>query len=790
MRIRVLPWLIPMGLALGCVAAPSEGPPGLSDGPPDRAAPEDAGTEDPDPGTSAPPDAGTGDSGPADAGSADASPDPSEPLPPVDPRPPIYTDPSTEVSVLPPADDDTAFGALAAEIARARQIERSAFDKEYEVSFAEALSYDPLTAKNLEVIRAAAMFTLDEDELAGLKQNGFAITKSTLPHFNMGYDRIYTSDLPVYVTADSLLQAVHESYGDMLKEIELSALIPTLSSLLDGLAGALAEGKGDLRDARSDLDVYLTVARSLMGGTQKEPLFADNAPIVGRMLTMVRIQGLAEVDLFGVSRIEDGSQFIPRGHYADSVELQRYFQAMMWLGRIDFRLIETLGPGRQVFRRRQVDAMFAFSDLVGSEELVQLNAIDAVLEEFVGESDYMTLDRVPSLLHDLGVSSIAETALLSDQQLAQAIVSGGYGNQRIASHFMSNPNGSGTLPLNRSFAIFGQRYALDSHVFSNVVYDRVQPFGDVYRYMPDPLDVAFAAIGNDQAASLLSNELDTYGYHRELNVMRFTADAHGEDYWNANLYNRWLFTLRALSPAERPLGVPQVMATEAWGRRMLNTQLSSWAQLRHDTILYVKQSYTTQNGCEYPDAYVDPYPAFYAALANYADRGLALTDKIAMVGAPGLIDRMRDHFTIMRGTMQTLGAMAQQELTGVPFDAAQLAFINEAVRDTTPMGCGAVPNYVGWYPRLFFAPSITFNPTIADVHTDPNRTEVLHVGSGAVRPMIVTVETCEGPRAYAGLVSSYHQVIEKDYKRLTDKEWADAYWTRAAPVSWMQDLMP
>ena len=50
----------------------------------------------------------------------------------------------------------------------------------------------------------------------------------------------------------------------------------------------------------------------------------------------------------------------------------------------------------------------------------------------------------------------------------------------------------------------------------------------------------------------------------------------------------------ALSPAAdlgSGGGLPGVARTEAWGRRLLNTQLASWAQLRHDTILYAKQVY-------------------------------------------------------------------------------------------------------------------------------------------------------------------------------------------------------
>src|SRR5690606_40805394 len=53
------------------------------------------------------------------------------------------------------------------------------------------------------------------------------------------------------------------------------------------------------------------------------------------------------------------------------------------------------------------------------------------------------------------------------------------------------------------------------------------------------------------------------------------------------------------------VGMPEITGTEAWNRRILNTQLASWAELRDDTLLYAKQSYTGVPGCEYPDAYVE-----------------------------------------------------------------------------------------------------------------------------------------------------------------------------------------
>src|SRR5262249_28890023 len=67
--------------------------------------------------------------------------------------------------------------------------------------------------------------------------------------------------------------------------------------------------------------------------------------------------------------------------------------------------------------------------------------------------------------------------------------------------------------------------------------------------------------------------------------------------------------------------------------KTLNTALASWAQLRHDTILYAKQSYTMRltsliisRPPEPPQGYVEPIPEFYArllALTRMTNQGLS-----------------------------------------------------------------------------------------------------------------------------------------------------------------------
>ena len=57
--------------------------------------------------------------------------------------------------------------------------------------------------------------------------------------------------------------------------------------------------------------------------------------------------------------------------------------------------------------------------------------------------------------------------------------------------------------------------------------------------------------------------------------------------------------------------------------------------------------------------------------------------------------------------------------------------------------------------------------------------------------MILTANTCTGPRAYAGLASSYFEQITENFKRLDDPTWESTLQKGPAPadVPWMSDLI-
>jgi hypothetical protein len=708
----------------------------------------------------------------------------------------------TGVKVDPAPNADAYAGAKAA-LAADTPKDATAFLARWRPSYLAKLPYDPSQAVNLPLIQSSSL-KLSDAELATLASSGLAISaRQSFPTFFMGYLGIYASDLPLFVSGDSVLHAVHRSYDAILKDVELAALQPTLQTLITGMRNALVSESSAgswPSDAVADVDAYLAIALSLSMATGRAAPVAggDDATISAIVAKVMSGTGSDSITLFGESRVVDFSQFAPRGHYAGS-SLESYFRAMMWLGRMDLRLLSQDASGRVTFDRRQFIAAALLAKLV-APVATQWSALDSTLRAFVGESDNMTPSDFSTLLASLGADSWQTALAMSDDALAEAIIAGGFGIQRIASQLLFVAPGNEGAPLDRAFLVLGQRFAIDSQVLSNVVYDRVAD--KPYRMMPNPLDVAFAALGNSGAADFLTDDLQAHpGYPQALHQARVLVDAHEPGYFAESLYTSWLGALRAASPDWSPsAGTPAqpIFATKPWTQRILQLQLASWAELRHDTILYTKQSYTGIPTCEYPDAYVEPIPALWHAIGEFANRGAALVAGLG-VGSLGPGSAPAKYFASLAGSAAMLESMAQAQQDGQPFTADQMAFINQAVEyRNESVVCATIRRPTGWYPQLFYNPddSSQQNTVIVDVHTQPADEQgdmvgkVLHVGTGYPRLMVVTFNTCSGPRAYVGVVSAYHETITENFDRLTDERWtAQIASTPPAEVPWIADLV-
>ena len=662
------------------------------------------------------------------------------------------------------------------------------FQREVGVLFNDALYSDSLRTKY--------QLTYYEQDL--VDRHGFMVTERlSFPSFGDAFIDVHTNDLPVFISTDAILHALHMSYDRILRDTEEGVLIPKLEALLAELHSAVVTlearyaGFEGMRQPLRDLDVYLTIPRNLLSERSVAPVFPENTTEVNELLELITQGDPAKRPLFSETcRLYDFSQFTPRGHYTLSEPLTRYFQAMIWLGRTEIYLIapatDDCTPTVADIQRQTVLAVLVTEAAETGSGATILSEIEALIQLFVGSSDNVTLPHLQSLRSQTGVSQATDLLDPENFQTFQNTLTGqAWAIQRIQSQILVNnlPLQPNRLAPASAFLLLGQRFVIDSYVTGSVVYDRISYEGNaVLRMLPSPLDVLFA-LGNDAAAQLLEPELETYYYGSNLAAVRYLVDSYEPDFWQSTLYNGWLNAIRTLNPPaenERER-LPAFMQTAAWWQQKMNTQLAAWAQLRHDNLLYAKQSYTGVPGCSYPYSYVEPIPAFFSAVGTYARNASRLFQNVEGAWQVEYIQAYFDH---LAGVSDTLTVIAQKELDGERLIVDEQLFLERVLFQINKY---CYEGLDGWYARLFYREeegAQDVDMVVVDIHTAPADETgsyvgwVLHVGTGPINMAIVVAEVPDhGPVAFVGPVMSYYEHLSSGFERLTDEVWETAYET-------------
>jgi len=496
---------------------------------------------------------------------------------------------------------------------------------------------------------------------------------------------------------------------------------------------------------------------------------------------------------------EDYSQYVPRGHYTRSEALKRYFKAAMWYGRMAFLLRGSSDPydaliSEEDARIATIQASLISAELpgmeVGDTSCWQIwNRIYSVTSFFVGVADDLTpyeyldaMEKVFGTAFDASQLADEEASLNLKAELAQMRnpeIYGGSGICRILPP-VSKEKLYECLAQTKGMRFMGQRFIPDSYMFQNLVFPAVgayvgkdEPFTmkmtqlGPQRCFPRGLDV-MAVLGSDRAYDILKSEGDTEyqgedtSYDEQLTELREEFDAVSEEDWHRNLYWSWLYALKSLL-GNFGQGYPAFMQTEAWKDKELQTALASWTELRHDSVLYAKQSYTPVAESAPPPpkpvvGYVEPVPEFYS-------RMLALTE---MTGAGltqlnALSDTERSRLEELEGILERLIAISKDELEGRELSESDYDFIRDfgGQLDSIVIGVEAK----GKETTL-----------VADVHTDINLPmEVLEEGVGYVDLVLVAYKVPDGRIiAGAGPTLSYYEFRwPMEQGRLTDEQWKE-----------------
>ncbi len=668
--------------------------------------------------------------------------------------------------------------------------------------------------------RVISVIQLSFKQEALLKQNGFvAIPWGDTDDIVAPYKYLKKRNIPIFVTSDTLLHIYHFLFNDILANIEEQEFF---AELLDLSRAVLIRAEADyaaltdplLKEAARRNVAYFAVPLRLLGVDFAVPSYVQTE-VNTEIAHIDAHAGFAPSAIFNSNTVckrficycEDYSQYVPRGHYTRSERLKRYFKAMMWYGRMAFLLKGGLLTEENADIATIQAAMIA-SELpqvtVGSRSASDIwKRIYSVTAFFVGVADDLTPYEYLTALNSVFGPGASPTQLTDPGNLLKfKIELAGMRSPRIY-------GGTGVCVINapsrealyecldktKGMRFMGQRFVPDSYIFQNLVYPDVgdytgsdAPFtmcitgvGRRERCLPRGLDV-MATLGSTRAYAILKQEGDTSyaGYLPQLRKLQREFAALDVGDWNRNLYWGWLYALEPLL-REFPSGYPTFMRTSAWEDKELNTALSSWTELRHDTILYAKQSYTPKATVVLPSVigYVEPVPELYArlhALTEMTEAGLRDLNVLDQ----GETARLRG----LEGILSRLTDIAKKELAGVELSDDDYRFIQdfgELLEEAILKPNSSLPA----------EPKGMETTLVADVHTDTNTGQVLEEAVGYANLLLVAYRSPDGQIILAaGPVLSHYEFKHPMRDRLTDEAWKEMLQTvPPSPPAWTSSYL-
>ena len=490
----------------------------------------------------------------------------------------------------------------------------------------------PLPA-DLEGIPQADLVAQEVDPaaLAALTRNGFVVVPDDMARFHMAYESQVYEGRPVFVTTDAAYDTWHLVFDKLLRDLEEQVLLPRLQRLAQGHARASRGAREGSRGHRSR-PPRLARSQTSCGWSGRccGRTSGASATRLGPSSSSSAITPATSSRPSSGTFI-DYSLYAPRGHYTLTPKLRRYFQAMSVLGQTAFLL-----PGSRQIDESVVEdpsglrlALLASRTLVGDPKLERLwQEVYEPSSFLVGVGDDYTPFELAAAVEATVPEGMADPALVADDANLEAVAAALRASREVQ------------IDSERpSVRLMGTRFVIDSWVLDQLIWPNVGTEDD-HRKWPSPLDLA-AAFGSEVAYSIqdAAGETAYANYPEQMAAMRTVLDARPDEAWGGTVYDAWL---AALEPMWLPHGeaFPEFMRTPAWDVKAQQTGLGSYSELRHDTILYVKQAVGELGDAGPPEVvvrhWVEPDPVPFqrlAAVATLTRDGLA---------ARGLLDEQSD----------------------------------------------------------------------------------------------------------------------------------------------------
>ena len=654
---------------------------------------------------------------------------------------------------------------------------------------------------------------LKPDHRRRLAKDGFVVVPAQWKQMEFIYEvnNYPREHLPSFVTVDSALHTWHVFYDYVLRTIEVTTLYDRLDSLGQGLAEQAAQQYAqasvpEVREAARANYAFCLVPIRLLHQGEAGPEGLGSPPPEVEELVKAELALIAAHPDFRASPTVgfkvDYSQFVPRGHYTRSEKLKRYFGAMMWYGLVPVALRnikDELAP-----QQARQSVLLAEALLQGKwKDQPLLTVWDSIYEPtafMVGFADDLApLDFGQVIPGVFGDPPDAQKLVPEEnlQAYVEALLKLPQPRIKMAS-ILQDPE----LPGWPQLRLMGQRFVLDSYLEQQMVFPFVgkgpgepnAPLEFNKRTFPMGLDV-MSILGSERAYQIADQvyEQTRYdNYQQQSLKLRGEVAALEPTKWTSNAYYGWLDAFRYLLEAKRD-GYPSFMAGEAWTDKQLNAALASWAELRHDTILYAKQSVVVECGGEGgeqkppppPKGYIEPEVLTYWRLRHVATQlQTGLEQRQLLTDEP-----LKESFKELASLLTFLEQASVKELTGVALSAEeyqQIEYYGDAL--------GRLNLYTKQGTQGDEITSMTDKDmaVVADVHTGVIGFDnyALEEGVGHANE-VYAVYPCEGELLLGrGATFSYYEFTQPVADRLTDEAWQESLGSNEPPKApkWVESF--
>jgi len=626
---------------------------------------------------------------------------------------------------------------------------------------------------------------IDKEILEKLQQNNFVITKGNNLQLFHAYEENDYRQVPNFITTDLYLQAFHMYFSYILKSLEKQHIIPTLEMLCHSFNAAcikLAEQTEDesLKDMAEHaatfyaIPYYLLTNKTLTVPSKYETEYQEEIEHINKQ----------EDNFSDFLSYKDAyfpySLFKPRGHYTREPQLQAYFKAMMWLQTACFCREQQEQLKRSIFQA----AVLCTYKSIDQTPLIKLyQHIYTPLTFLMGEADNLSIFDIARILEKNNAIHI-EDALTAGQieKVNQALI-------ELAKH-KNNIKPQIEITCRDKINFMPQRYLSDNEVIQKLV--DVNP--NSQRAYPKGLDV-FATFGTGTAESLL---IDFYKepnnwseYSKELQQLKDKFKTSKST--QLSVYELWMKSLLTMQQTDK--NNPGFMQTPEWGYKNLNTALASWAELKHDAILYGEQPMAAEcGGAGPPDpivvGYVEPNLPFWRKMENILqDTRLILQQNDCMTDdLKGKTDQLNDYVTF-------LIQVTEKELRGEKLTEPEyrtLEYMGSSIEYFTLSVVDPDLHLDDW--SLVQGPDKSI-AIVADIYTRNirgcNKNGILHIATGNANNIYVVVEIEGNLYLTRGATFSYYEFVQPLGTRLTDEEWQKMLEEKKAPAvpEWMKSIL-